>query len=161
MTYAAGGISGGHFKPALSLGLGLGLALAGRFAWQNLLFCRAVQVAGAILAAAGLYAIATGKTGFEVGGFASNGYGELSPGKYSLMACLIAEVVLIAGFHLVILGSTSSAVPAGFAPLPIGLALTPIYLVSIPVTYTSVDPARSTGVALVAQTGAMGQLWLC
>lgn len=156
MAYAVGGISGGHFNPAVSLGL----AIAGRFEWKDLLFYWAAQVAGATLATAALYAIATGKAGFEVGGFASNGYGDLSPGKYSMMACLIAEVVLTAGFLLVILGSTSASVPAGFAPLPIGLALTLIHLVSIPVTNTSVNPARSTGVALVAQTGAMGQLWL-
>ncbi len=156
MAYAVGGISGGHFNPAVSLGL----AVAGRFEWKDLLFYWAAQVAGAILATAALYAIATGKAGFEVGGFASNGYGDLSPGKYSMMACLMAEVVLTAGFLLVILGSTSAAVPAGFAPLPIGLALTLIHLVSIPVTNTSVNPARSTGVALVAQTGAVGQLWL-
>ena len=156
MAYAVGGISGGHFNPAVSLGL----AVAGRFEWKDLAPYWAAQVVGAVLAAGALFAIATGKPGFEIGGFASNGFGDLSPGKYSLMACLMAEVVLTAGFLIVILGSTSSRVPAGFAPLPIGLALTLIHLVSIPVTNTSVNPARSTGVALVAQTGAMGQLWL-
>ncbi len=156
MAYAVGGISGGHFNPAVSLGL----AVAGRFEWKDLAAYWAAQVIGAVLAAGALFAIATGKPGFEIGGFASNGFGDLSPGKYSLMACLMVEVVLTAGFLIVILGATSSRVPAGFAPLPIGLALTLIHLVSIPVTNTSVNPARSTGVALVAQTGAMGQLWL-
>ena len=156
MAYAVGGISGGHFNPAVSLGL----AVAGRFEWKDLAPYWAAQVVGAVLAAGALFAIATGKPGFEIGGFASNGFGDLSPGKYSLMACLMVEVVLTAGFLIVILGSTSNRVPAGFAPLPIGLALTLIHLVSIPVTNTSVNPARSTGVALVAQTGAMGQLWL-
>ena len=156
MAYAVGGISGGHFNPAVSLGL----AVAGRFEWKDLAPYWAAQVVGAVLAAGALFAIATGKPGFDVGGFASNGFGDLSPGKYSLMACLMVEVVLTAGFLIVILGATSSRVPAGFAPLPIGLALTLIHLVSIPVTNTSVNPARSTGVALVAQTGAMGQLWL-
>jgi aquaporin Z len=156
MAYAVGGISGGHFNPAVSLGL----AVAGRFEWKDLAFYWVAQVIGAVVAAGVLYAIASGKAGFEVGGFASNGYGELSPGKYSLLACLLAEIVLTAGFLIVILGSTSAAVPAGFAPLPIGLALTLIHLVSIPVTNTSVNPARSTGVALFAQTGAAAQLWL-
>jgi aquaporin Z len=156
MAYAVGGISGGHFNPAVSLGL----AVAGRFEWKDLAPYWAAQVVGAVLAAGALFAIATGKPGFDVGGFASNGFGDLSPGKYSLMACLMVEIVLTAGFLIVILGATSSRVPAGFAPLPIGLALTLIHLVSIPVTNTSVNPARSTGVALVAQTGAMGQLWL-
>ena len=156
MAYAVGGISGGHFNPAVSLGL----AVAGRFAWKELALYWAAQVAGAILAAGVLFVIASGKAGFEAGGFASNGFGDLSPGKYSMMSCLLIEVVLTAGFLIVILGSTSASVPAGFAPVPIGLALTLIHLVSIPVTNTSVNPARSTGVALFAQTGAMGQLWL-
>lgn len=112
------------------------------------------------MAAAALYAIASGKAGFAAGGFASNGFGELSPGGYSMQAALLIEIVLTAGFLIVILGSTSNAVPAGFAPIAIGLALTLIHLISIPVTNTSVNPARSTGVALFAETAAMGQLWL-
>lgn len=112
------------------------------------------------MAAAALYAIASGKAGFAAGGFASNGFGELSPGGYSMQAALLIEIVLTAGFLIVILGSTSNAVPAGFAPIAIGLALTLIHLISIPVTNTSVNPARSTGAALFAETAAMGQLWL-
>ncbi len=156
MAYAVGGISGGHFNPAVSLGL----AVAGRFSWKDLLPYWAAQVLGAIVAAGLLYAIASGKPGFEAGGFASNGYGELSPGKYSMFACMLVEVVLTAAFLLVILGSTSRTVPAGFAPIPIGLALTLIHLVSIPVTNTSVNPARSTGAAFFAETAAPAQLWL-
>jgi len=156
MAYAVGGISGGHFNPAVSLGL----TLAGRFAWRDLLPYWIAQLAGAVLAAATLFAIASGQPGWEPGGFASNGFGALSPGGYSLSAALLAEIVLTAGFLVVILGSTSKAAPAGFAPLAIGLALTLIHLVSIPVTNTSVNPARSTGVALFAQTEALGQLWL-
>ncbi|WP_324742239.1 aquaporin Z [Tsuneonella sp. CC-YZS046] len=156
MAYAVGGISGGHFNPAVSLGL----ALANRFSWGHLVPYWAAQVAGAIVAAAALYAIASGKAGFAPGGFASNGFGELSPGGYSLQAAFLVEVILTAGFLIVILGSTSRAAPAGFAPLAIGLALTLIHLVSIPVTNTSVNPARSTGVALFATTNAIPQLWL-
>lgn len=156
MAYAVGGISGGHFNPAVSLGL----AVAGRFAWKDLLPYWIAQVAGAVVAAAVLFAIASGKADFAAGGFASNGYGALSPGGYGMQAALIAEIVLTAGFLLVILGSTSKLVPAGFAPIGIGLALTLIHLVSIPVTNTSVNPARSTGVAIFAETGAMEQLWL-
>ncbi len=111
-------------------------------------------------AGAAIYAIASGKANFEAGAFASNGFGDLSPGGYSLQAALLTEIILTAGFLIVILGSTSRAVPGGFAPLAIGLALTLIHLVSIPVTNTSVNPARSTGVALFAQTEALGQLWL-
>ena len=118
------------------------------------------QLVGAIVAAAVLYVVASGKAGFTPGGFASNGYGDLSPGKYSLLACLVMEVVMTAFFIFIILATTSPKAPAGFAPLAIGLALTLIHLVSIPVTNTSVNPARSTGVALFAQTGALGQLWL-
>ena len=120
----------------------------------------AAQLAAAIAAAAALFAIASGHPDWQPGGFASNGFGDLSPGGYSLRAALLTEVILSAGFLVVILGSTSKAAPAGFAPLAIGLALTLIHLVSIPVTNTSVNPARSTGVALFAQTGALGQLWL-
>jgi aquaporin Z len=156
MAYAVGGISGGHFNPAVSLGL----AVANRFAWKDLLPYWIAQLVGAIAAAAMLYAIASGKPGFEAGGFASNGYGALSPGGYSLSSAALIEVVLTAGFLIVILGSTSRAAPAGFAPLAIGLALTLIHLISIPVTNTSVNPARSTGVALFATTGALQQLWL-
>ena len=156
MAYADGGISGGHFNPAVSLGLAIG----GRFAWKELVPYWIAQIAGAIVAAAALYAIASGKAGFAAGGFASNGFGELSPGGYSMQAALLIEIVLTAGFLIVILGSTSNAVPAGFAPIAIGLALTLIHLISIPVTNTSVNPARSTGAALFAETAAMGQLWL-
>ena len=156
MAYAVGGISGGHFNPAVSLGLAIG----GRFAWKELVPYWIAQIAGAIVAAAALYAIASGKAGFAAGGFASNGFGELSPGGYSMQAALLIEIVLTAGFLIVILGSTSNAVPAGFAPIAIGLALTLIHLISIPVTNTSVTPARSTGAALFAETAAMGQLWL-
>ncbi|QCI92187.1 aquaporin Z [Novosphingobium sp. EMRT-2] len=156
MAYAVGGISGGHFNPAVSLGL----AVAGRFGWKDLIPYWIAQVLGAVIAAAALYAIASGKSGFEAGGFASNGYGALSPGGYSLQSALLIEMILTAGFLIVILGSTSSAVPAGFAPIAIGLALTLIHLISIPVTNTSVNPARSTGVAFVATTDALHQLWL-
>jgi aquaporin Z len=155
MAYAVGGISGGHFNPAVSLGL----AIANRFSWRDLIPYWIAQVVGAIAAAAVLYLIASGKAGFEAGSFASNGYGDLSPGGYSLRSALVIEVVLTAGFLIVILGSTSRAAPPGFAPLAIGLALTLIHLVSIPVTNTSVNPARSTGVALFAATGALSQLW--
>ena len=156
MAFAVGGISGGHFNPAVSLGV----AAAGRLPWKDLIPYWVAQVVGAIAAAAVLYAIASGKPGFEAGGFATNGYGALSPGGYSLEAALLIEIVLTAGFIIVILGSTCSLVPAGFAPIPIGLALTLIHLISIPVTNTSVNPARSTGVALFATTDALGQLWL-
>ena len=156
MAYAVGGISGGHFNPAVSLGLAIG----GRFDWKDLIPYWVAQVAGAIVAGAVLLAIASGKAGFVAGGFASNGFGELSPGGYSMQAALLIEIFLTAGFLIVILGSTSRLVPAGFGPVAIGLALTLIHLISIPVTNTSVNPARSTGVALFADTAAMGQLWL-
>ncbi|UXS43028.1 aquaporin Z (plasmid) [Agrobacterium tumefaciens] len=156
MAYAVGGISGGHFNPAVSLGL----AVAGRFDFKNLIPYWIAQLVGAIAAAAVLYVIASGKAGFVAGGFASNGYGELSPGGYGLTAAFVAEAVLTAFFLIIILGSTSSLVPAGFAPIAIGLGLTLIHLVSIPVTNTSVNPARSTGVAFFADTAALSQLWL-
>jgi len=156
MALAGRGPSRGHFNPAVSLGL----AIANRFSWKDLVPYWIAQVIGAIAAAAVLYLIASGKAGFEAGSFASNGYGDLSPGGYSLQSALVIEVVLTAGFLIVILGSTSHAAPAGFAPLAIGLALTLIHLVAIPVTNTSVNPARSTGVALFATTGALSQLWL-
>ena len=156
MAYAVGPISGGHFNPAVSLGLAVG----GRFSWGELIPYWIAQVVGGFLAAVVLYLIASGKADWTAGGFASNGYGELSPGKYGLLACCLVEIVLTAGFILVILGSTSPKAPAGFAGVAIGLALTLIHLVSIPVTNTSVNPARSTAVAFFAETGAVGQLWL-
>lgn len=156
MAYAVGGISGGHFNPAVTLGLTLG----GRFEAKDLIPYWIAQVVGGILAAAILYFIASGKADFSAGGFASNGYGDLSPGKYSLGAALAIEVVLTAFFLIIILGSTSSRAPAGFAPIAIGLGLTLIHLISIPVTNTSVNPARSTAAALFADTAAISQLWL-
>ncbi|WP_395333303.1 aquaporin Z [Novosphingobium sp. BL-8H] len=155
MAYAVGAISGGHFNPAVSLGMAVG----GRLDWKDLIPYWIAQVIGAIVAAAALYAIASGKAGWTPGGFATNGYGELSPGGYSLHAALLIEMILTAGFIIVILGSTSRIAPAGFGPLAIGLCLTLIHLVSIPVTNTSVNPARSTGVALFAETAALNQLW--
>ncbi|NMW30697.1 aquaporin Z [Altererythrobacter sp. RZ02] len=156
MAYAVGGISGGHFNPAVSVGL----AMAGRFEWKELAPYVIAQLIGAMIAGWALYIIASGQAGWTPGGFASNGYDSLSPGKYSLMSALLIEVILTAGFLIVILGSTSRAVPGGFAPISIGLALTLIHLISIPVTNTSVNPARSTGVAFFAETGAASQLWL-
>jgi aquaporin Z len=156
MAYAVGGISGGHFNPAVSLGL----AVAGRFSYAELVPYWIAQLVGGIAGAAVLFVIASGVTGFAAGGFASNGFAELSPGGYSLQAALVAEVVLTAFFLIVILGSTSKAAPAGFAPLAIGLALTLIHLISIPVTNTSVNPARSIAAAIFAQNGALGQVWL-
>lgn len=156
MAYAVGGISGGHFNPAVSLGL----AIAGRFNAKELIPYWAAQLAGGIAAAAILYAIASGHSQFVAGGFASNGYAELSPFGYSLTAVLIAEVVLTAIFLIIILGSTSATAPAGFAPIAIGLGLTLIHLISIPVSNTSVNPARSTAAALFADTAALSQLWV-
>ncbi|MGE6785396.1 aquaporin Z [Ensifer adhaerens] len=156
MAYAVGGISGGHFNPAVSVGL----MVAGKFPASNLIGYVIAQVLGAIAAAAVLYVIASGKADFQLGGFAANGYGEHSPGGYSLTAALVAEVVLTFFFLFIILGSTHGRVPAGFAPIAIGLALTLIHLVSIPVTNTSVNPARSTGQALFVGDWAIAQLWL-
>lgn len=156
MAYTVGGISGGHFNPAVSVGL----TVAGKFPAASLVPYILAQVLGAVAAAAVLYLIASGKAGFAAGGFASNGYGELSPGGYSLTAALVAEVMLTAFFLIIILGSTHGRAPVGFAPIAIGLGLTLIHLVSIPVTNTSVNPARSTGVALFAETAALSQLWL-
>ncbi len=156
MAYAVGGISGGHFNPAVSVGL----AVAGRFEAGKLPHYVAAQVLGATAAAAVLYVVATGKAGVDLGGFASNGYGEHSPGGYSLLSALLIEVVLTAFFLLIILGSTHGKAPVGFAPIAIGLALTLIHLISIPVTNTSVNPARSTGQALFAGGWALQQLWL-
>ncbi|HEY8352293.1 MAG TPA: aquaporin Z [Sphingomonadales bacterium] len=156
MVYAVGGISGGHFNPAVTLGL----AVAGRFTFRDLLPYWIVQVLGGIAAGAVLYVIATGTSGVVIGGFASNGYGPLSPGGYSLFAVAVAELVLTAFFIVIILGATARTAPAGFAGIAIGLALTLIHLISIPVSNTSVNPARSTGVAVFAETGAVAQLWL-
>lgn len=157
MAYAVGGISGGHFNPAVSVGL----LVAGRFEAKDLLPYVIAQLAGAIAAAVVLYLVVSGKSDFtSVGGFASNGYGEASPGGYSMTSALIIEVVLTFFFLIIILGATHGRVPAGFAPIAIGLALTLIHLISIPVTNTSVNPARSTGVALFAEGPALAQLWL-
>ncbi len=155
-AYAFGHISGAHFNPAITLGLWAG----GRFPLGDVVPYWIAQVAGAIAAAAVLYAIASGTANFDAGaGFASNGYGEHSPQGYSLLAALVCETVMTFMFVLVILGVTSPRAPAGFAPLAIGLTLTLIYLISIPVTNTSVNPARSTGVALFQGSWAVGQLW--
>ena len=152
-----GHISGGHFNPAVSLGL----MMAGRFESKDLLPYWVAQTLGAILAAIVLYIIVAGAPEFAgVGGFASNGYGAASPQGYSLMSGLVAEIVLTGFFLIIILGATSKGAPAGFAPIAIGLGLTLIHLVSIPVTNTSVNPARSTGVALFADGPALAQLWL-
>jgi len=156
MAYAVGHISGGHFNPAVSVGLVAG----GRFAAADLVPYVIAQVLGAVAAAGVLYLIASGKPGFAPGGFASNGFGDLSPGGYSMQAALICEIVMTFFFVLVIMGATDGRAPAGFAPIAIGLTLTLIHLVSIPVTNTSVNPARSTGVALFASTAALSQLWL-
>ncbi|WP_432492739.1 aquaporin Z [Kineococcus gypseus] len=157
MAYAFGHLSGGHFNPAVTLGL----FLARRTPARDVLPYVVVQVLAAIAAAAVLYAIASGADGFTTGdGFAANGWGEGSPGGYSLGAALVAEVVFTAFFLLVILGATDRRAPQGFGPLAIGLALTLIHLVSIPVTNTSVNPARSTGPALFAGGLALEQLWL-
>lgn len=157
MAYAVGGISGGHFNPAVSLGL----AVAGKFEWKDFLPYVIAQVVGGVLGALVLYLIVTGKSDYAgVGGFASNGYGEHSPGGFSMLSALIAEVTLTAFFLIIILGATSKLVPAGFAPIAIGLGLTLIHLISIPVTNTSVNPARSTAVALFADGWALQQLWL-
>jgi aquaporin Z len=157
MAFAIGHISGCHLNPAVSVGLWAG----GRFAAGKLLPYVAAQVLGAIVAGGVLYLIASGKAGFDVSaGFASNGYGEHSPGGYSLLAALVAEVVMTMMFLIVILGATDRRAPPGLAPIAIGLALTLIHLISIPVTNTSVNPARSTGVAVFVGGWALGQLWL-
>jgi aquaporin Z len=155
-AYAFGGISGGHFNPAVSVGL----LAAGRFPVKDLIPYVIAQLVGAVVAAGVLYLIASGKSGFTPGGFASNGYGEHSPGGYSLTAALVIEVVLTFMFLIVILRVTSPDAPAGFAAMAIGLTLVLIHLISIPVTNTSVNPARSTGVALFADGWALQQLWL-
>ena len=158
MAYTVGHISGAHFNPAVTLGLCAG----GRFPVTEVLPYWAAQVAAAIVAAAVLLFIANGAPGFDLAsnGLAQNGYGEASPGHYSLAAGFVCEVVLTAGFLLVILGATDKRAPAGFAPIAIGLALTLIHLVSIPVTNTSVNPARSTGPALIVGGLALQQLWM-
>ncbi len=157
MAYAIGHISGCHLNPAVSVGLWAG----GRFPSNQLVPYILAQTLGAIVAGGVLYLIATGKTGFDVaGGFASNGYGAHSPGGYSLQAALITEVVMTMMFLIIILGATDTRAPAGFAPIAIGLGLTLIHLISIPVTNTSVNPARSTGVALYVGDWATAQLWL-
>lgn len=156
MAYAIGHISGCHLNPAVSVGLVAGK----RFPASELLPYVVAQVLGAIAAAGVLYVIATGQRGFELGGFASNGYGIHSPGGYSLLACFVAEAVLTMFFLLVILGATDKRAPQGFAPIAIGLCLTLIHLVGIPVTNTSVNPARSTGPAIFVGGWALNQLWL-
>lgn len=157
MAFAVGHISGGHFNPAVSVGLWA----AGRFPAAKLLPYVVSQLLGALAAGGILYLIASGKAGFEVSaGFASNGYGDHSPGGYSLVAALVCELVMTMFFLLIILGATDKRAPQGFAPIPIGLGLTLIHLVSIPVTNTSVNPARSTGVAVFVGGWAIAQLWL-
>jgi aquaporin Z len=157
MAYGIGHISGCHLNPAVSIGLCAG----GRFSASQLLPYIVAQVLGAIGAGAVLYVIASGQAGFEASaGFASNGYGAHSPGGYTLLAALVTEIVMTAMFLIVILGATDARAPQGFAPLAIGLCLTLIHLISIPVTNTSVNPARSTGVAVFAGGWALGQLWL-
>ncbi len=157
MAYAVGHISGGHFNPAVTIGLAAG----GRFAPAKIVPYIAAQVAGAIAAAAVLYIIVVSSFGADaIGGFAANGYGELSPGKYSLISALVCEVVMTAAFLIVILGATDARAPAGFAPIAIGLCLTLIHLISIPVTNTSVNPARSLSQAIFAGPAYLGQVWL-
>jgi len=157
MAYAIGHISGCHLNPAVSIGLWAG----GRFPGDQLLPYIVAQVIGGIAAGGVLYVIASGAAGFDVAaGFASNGFGEHSPGGYSMLAALVAEVVMTMMFLLVIMGATDARAPAGMAPIAIGLCLTLIHLITIPVTNTSVDPARSTGVALYVGDWAVSQLWL-
>ena len=157
MAFAIGHISGCHLNPAVSIGLWAG----GRFPGKDLVPYIVSQVLGGIAAGGVLYLIASGKAGFDVaGGFASNGFGEHSPGGYSMVAALVTEVVMTMLFLLVILGSTDKRAPQGLAPIAIGLCLTLIHLISIPVTNTSVNPARSTGVALFVGDWAVSQLWL-
>jgi aquaporin Z len=155
-AYALGHISGGHFNPAVTLGLWAG----GRFPVSEIVPYWIAQILGAVCGAAIIFAIASGVAGFQPGGFASNGFAAHSPGGYNLVACAISELVLTFIFVVVILGTTSTKAPAGFAPLAIGLSLTLIHLISIPVTNTSVNPARSTGPAIFADGWALEQLWL-
>ena len=156
MAYTIGHISGCHINPAVSVGLAAG----GRFPASEVLPYAIAQVIGAILGAGVLYLIASGKPGFELGGFASNGFAEHSPGGYSLVAALVAEVVLTFMFLMIIMGATDKRAPAGFAPIAIGLGLTLIHLIGIPVTNLSVNPARSTGPAVFVGGWALAQLWL-
>ena len=157
MAYALGPVSGGHFNPAVSAGLVAG----GRFPIAELVPYVVAQVVGAIVAGGVLYLIASGKSGFDASaGFASNGYGDHSPDHYSMQAALICEIVMTFFFVMIIMGSTHGRAPAGFAPIAIGFALTLIHLISIPVTNTSVNPARSTGVAIFQGNWALSQLWL-
>ncbi|MCB0704279.1 MAG: aquaporin Z [Saprospiraceae bacterium] len=156
MAYAIGHISGCHLNPAVSIGLWIG----GRFDRKELLPYIGAQVLGGIAGAAILYLIASGKPGFEVGGFAANGFGEHSPGGYSMVSALVTEIAMTFMFLIIILGATHPKAPAGFAGLAIGLGLTLIHLISIPVTNTSVNPARSTSQALFAGDWAISQLWL-
>ncbi len=157
MAYAVGHISGGHFNPAVSIGLWAG----GRFPANKILPYILAQVAGAVAAGGVLYLIASGQAGFDASaGFASNGYGELSPGKYSFSAALICEIVMTMMFLVIILGATDARAPQGMAPIAIGLGLTLIHLISIPVTNTSVNPARSLGVAIYAGAPYLAQVWL-
>ncbi|TVR81984.1 MAG: aquaporin Z [Rhodospirillales bacterium] len=158
MAYAVGHISGGHFNPAVSVGLWA----AGRFPAKDLPPYILAQVIGGLVAGTVLYLIATGQAGFDAAasGFASNGFGERSPGGYGLRSAALTEMVMTFFFLVIILGATSKLAPAGFAPVAIGLGLTLIHLISIPVTNTSVNPARSTGVAFFADAGAVSQLWL-
>jgi aquaporin Z len=157
-AYAVGHVSGGHFNPAVTIGL----AVAKRFEWRGVGPYIGTQIVAASVAGAVLFAIASGQAGFDPveSGFASNGYGDRSPGGYGLLAALIAEIVLTAIFLYIILGATDDRAPKGFAPIAIGLGLTVIHLVSIPVTNTSVNPARSLGVAWFAGGGALAQVWL-
>ncbi len=157
MAFAIGHISGCHLNPAVSIGLWIG----GRFNSKDLVPYIIAQVAGGIAAGGALYLIATGKDGFSTsGGFASNGFGDHSPDKYSMVACLLTEVLTTAFFLVIILGATAKRAPQGFAPIAIGLALTLIHLVTIPITNCSVNPARSTGVAVFVGDWAVSQLWL-
>lgn len=161
MAYAVGAISGGHFNPAVTLGL----AASGRFAWKDTIAYIVTQLVAGIAAGGVLYLVATGRSGFSTdfsgaGAFATNGYGELSPGGYGLVAALVTEIVCTFIFLIVILGATDARAPKGFGPLAIGLSLTLIHLISIPVTNTSVNPARSLGVALFAGGDYLGQVWL-
>lgn len=156
MAFAVGHISGAHFNPAVTIGLWIG----GRFDKKDILPYIGAQVLGGIAGAAVLYLIASGKSGYEVGNFAANGYGEHSPDGYNMLSALVAEIAMTFMFLIIILGSTHSKAPKGFAPIAIGLGLTLIHLISIPVTNTSVNPARSTSQAIFVGDWATGQLWL-
>lgn len=158
MAYAVGGISGGHFNPAVTLGL----TVAGRFEWRDVIGYWIAQIIGAALAGLVVYVVASSIAGFTPGGFGANGYGEHSPAGVSMVGALVAEIVLTGMFVIVILGATSKAAPVGFAPLAIGLCLTVVHLIGIPMTNASVNPARSIASAIFASadTGAWGQLWL-